>query len=146
MLAQLFVNGTGTLATISAYTITLFNNQVFYSLSYFILVFGFTYFYTAVIFQPQKMAENLQRQGGFIPGIRPGKETELYLGKVMSRLVFSGASFLGLIAVLPFILQAATGTQTLAIGGTSLLIVVAVAIDIAKQIESQLHVHEYDKV
>ncbi len=146
MIAQLFVNGTGMLATIAHKTITLFNNQLFYGVTYFLLVFGFTYFYTAVIFQPEKMAENLQRQGGFVPGIRPGKETELYLGKVMSRLVFSGALFLALIAVLPFILQAATGTQSLAIGGTSMLIVVSVAIDIAKQIESQLQVHEYDRV
>ena len=107
------------------------------------LVFGFTYFYTAIIFQPEKVAENLQRQGGFIPGIRPGKETELYLGKVMNRLVFSGATFLGLIAVLPFILQAATGMQALAVGGTSLLIVVSVAIDIARQIEAQITLHEY---
>ena len=131
------------LATISQFTITLFNNQFFYSSAYFLLVFGFTYFYTAIIFQPEKVAENLQRQGGFIPGIRPGKETEQYLGKVMNRLVFSGATFLGLIAVLPFILQAATGMQALAVGGTSLLIVVSVAIDIARQIEAQITLHEY---
>ena len=143
MIAQFFVNGSGMLATISQFTITLFNNQFFYSSAYFLLVFGFTYFYTAIIFQPEKVAENLQRQGGFIPGIRPGKETEQYLGKVMNRLVFSGATFLGLIAVLPFILQAATGMQALAVGGTSLLIVVSVAIDIARQIEAQITLHEY---
>ena len=145
VIAQYFANGTGRLADFSLVVVNLFNNQVFYSALYFLLVFGFTYFYTAVIFKPDKMAENLQRQGGFIPGIRPGKETEMYLGKIMGRLVFSGALFLGLVAVLPFILQAATGTQALAIGGTSLLIVVSVAIDIMKQIEAQVTLHEYDR-
>ncbi|PIT86158.1 MAG: preprotein translocase subunit SecY [Candidatus Magasanikbacteria bacterium CG10_big_fil_rev_8_21_14_0_10_43_6] len=145
MIAQFFINSAGLVGRIALFIVNIFQNQVFYSSLYFILVFGFTYFYTAVIFQPQKVAENLQRQGGFIPGIRPGKETEAYLGKIMNRLVFSGASFLGLIAVLPFILQAVTGTQALAIGGTSLLIVVSVAIDIAKQIEAQVTLHEYDR-
>lgn len=146
MVAQFFIGSVGTIGTIARWTVDLFNNQVFYSVLYFVLVFGFTYFYTAVVFQPQKIAENLQRQGGYIPGIRPGKETEQYIGKVMSRLLFSGAVFLGLIAVLPFILQAFTGTQALAIGGTSLLIVVSVAVDIAKQIEAQLTLHEYDRI
>lgn len=145
MIAQFFVNSGGLLGRVAVGTIQLFQNQTFYTISYFVLVFAFTYFYTAVIFQPNKVAENLQRQGGFIPGIRPGKETEQYLGKIMTRLVFSGALFLGMIAVLPFILQAVTGTQALAIGGTSLLIVVSVAIDIAKQIEAQLSLHEYDR-
>ncbi len=146
MIAQFFVGRAGWIGSAAQSTITLFQNQVFYSLSYFLLVFGFTFFYTAVIFQPQKIGENLQRQGGFIPGIRPGKETEKYLGKIMSRLVFWGALFLGIIAVLPFVLQGLTGTQTLAIGGTSILIVVSVAIDITKQIEAQLTLHEYDNV
>jgi len=146
VIAQYFAAGTGTMAGISLAVLNFFNNQTYYSILYFVLVFGFTYFYTAVIFKPDKMAENLQRQGGFIPGIRPGKETEEYLGRIMSRLVFSGALFLGLIAVMPFVLQAFTGTQALAIGGTSLLIVVSVAIDIAKQIEAQLTLHEYDRI
>jgi preprotein translocase subunit SecY len=145
MIAQFFVNTAGFIGKFAFFIVNVFQNQVFYSVFYFVLVFGFTYFYTAVIFQPEKVAENLQRQGGFIPGIRPGKETEIYLGKIMNRLVFSGASFLGIIAVLPFILQAVTGTQALAIGGTSLLIVVSVAIDIAKQIEAQVSLREYDK-
>ena len=146
MVAQFFVGREGWIGQAAQSIVTLFQNQVFYSVSYFLLVFGFTFFYTAVVFQPQKISENLQRQGGFIPGIRPGKETEKYLGKIMSRLVFWGALFLGSIAVLPFLLQGITGTQTLAIGGTSILIVVSVAIDIAKQIEAQLTLHEYDKV
>jgi preprotein translocase subunit SecY len=146
MIAQFFVNGTGFMARLSQATITLFNNQWFYGITYFLLVFGFTYFYTAVIFQPAKMAENLQRQGAFIPGIRPGKETEKYLQDTMSKLLFSGALFLGLIAVLPLIVIALTGSQSLVIGGTSLLIVVSVAIDAAKQIEAQVKMHEYDRV
>jgi len=146
MIAQFFVNGTGFMARASQAVITLFNNQWFYGITYFLLVFGFTYFYTAVIFQPQKMAENLQRQGAFIPGIRPGQETEKYLQITMSKLLFSGALFLGLIAVLPLVVKAFTGSQSLVIGGTSLLIVVSVAIDSAKQIEAQIKMHEYDRV
>ncbi len=146
MIAQFFVNGSGLSAKISMAVINLFNNQLFYAILYFLLVFGFTYFYTAVIFHPQKIAENLQRQGGFIPGIRPGKQTEEYLGKTMSRLIFVGALFLGIIAILPLILKAFTGSQSLVIGGTSLLIVVSVAIETAKQIDSQMEVHEYDRM
>jgi len=146
MIAQFFVNGTGFMASASRHVVALFNNQLFYGILYFLLVFGFTYFYTAVIFHPQKMAENLQRQGAFIPGIRPGKETEKYLQSTMSRLLFSGALFLGLIAILPLIVRAFTGSQSLVIGGTSLLIVVSVAIEMAKQIESQIKMHEYDRV
>ena len=146
MVAQFFVFGTGRVAWVAKNIIELFNNQLFYGIVYFLLVFGFTYFYTAVVFQPQKIAENLQRQGGFIPGIRPGKETVEYLGKTMNRLIFVGALFLGIIAVLPIIVQAATGTDSLVIGGTSLLIVVSVAIETAKQIESQLTMYEYDRV
>lgn len=146
MIAQFFVNGSGFMARVSQATIAIFNNQLIYGIIYFILVFGFTYFYTAVIFQPQKMAENLQQQGAFIPGIRPGKETEKYLQDTMSKLLFSGALFLGVIAILPLIVRALTGSQSLVIGGTSLLIVVSVAIDSAKQIESQIKMHEYDRV
>lgn len=146
LVSQYFINHAGIVGTIARHTISLFQNQLFYGVLYFLMVFGFTYFYTAVVFQPQKIAENLQRQGGYIPGIRPGKETEMYLSKIMGRLIFTGALFLGLIAILPLILQALTGTQSLAIGGTSLLIVVSVAIETAKQIDAQLTVHEYDRV
>lgn len=146
MIAQFFVNGTGWGANFAQHVVTLFNNQFFYAIAYFVLVFGFTYFYTAVIFQPQKIAENLQRQGGFIPGIRPGKQTEEYLAKTMNRIVFIGAFFLAAIAILPLVLRAFTGTQALAIGGTSLLIVVSVAIETAKQISAQVEIHEYDRM
>jgi len=145
IIAQFFVNGTGRLAHLASWVVTVFNNQLIYGIMYFVLVFGFTYFYTAIIFQPDKMAENLQRQGAFIPGIRPGKQTEEYLQKTMTRLVFSGALFLALIAVLPLTVQAITHTQSLVVGGTSLLIVVSVAIEITKQIEAQLTMHEYDR-
>ncbi len=146
VVAQFFVNGTGRSAVFAQQIVSLFQNQLFYGITYFLLVFGFTYFYTAVIFQPQKIAENLQRQGGFIPGIRPGKETEVYLSKTMTRLVFLGALFLSIIAVLPLLMQFLTNSQTLVVGGTSLLIVVSVAIESAKQIQAQLTMHEYTHI
>lgn len=115
-----------------------------YDSLYFILVFSFTYFYTAVVFQPNQIAENLQKQGGFIPGIRPGKQTADYLGYVTNRIMLAGAFFLGVIAILPNLVQRFTGVTTLIVGGTSLLIVVSVVIETVKQIESQLIVRDYE--
>ncbi len=147
VIAQFFVNSDVSIVARGANAlIRLFNNQVFYGIMYFVFVFGFTYFYTAVIFKPDKIAENLQRQGGFIPGIRPGKQTEEYLALTMKKLVFPGALFLGLIAILPLLVQFATQSQSLVVGGTSLLIVVSVAIETAKQIDAQLTMHEYDRI
>lgn len=147
LIAQFFVQAqTAWLANAAATVISLFQNQLFYGVIYFLLVFGFTYFYTAIIFHPQKMAENLQKQGGFIPGIRPGNETEKYLGQTMNRINLTGALFLSAIAVLPLLVQYFMGTQNLALGGTSLLIVVSVAIEISKQISAQLTMHAYDHV
>ncbi len=146
MIAQFFATNPGTGGSIARAVIAAFNNQLFYGFLYFFLVFGFTYFYTAVIFRPEKMAENLQRQGAFIANVRPGKETEKYLARVMNRLVFSGAFFLAAIAVLPLIVQAFTRSQILAVGGISLLIVVSVAIELAKQVEAQLTMHQYDRI
>ena len=147
LIAQFFVQAqTAWLANLAVATIRLFQNQLFYGIIYFLLVFGFTYFYTAIIFHPQKMAENLQKQGGFIPGIRPGTETEKYLGQTMNRINLTGALFLGVIAILPLLAQYFMGTQNLALGGTSLLIVVSVAIEISKQISAQLTMHAYDNV
>ncbi len=146
MISQFFVGHTGLLGEAARFTIRVFQNQTIYGILYFLSVFGFTYFYTAVVFQPQKMAENLQQQGAFIPGIRPGKETEMYLSKTMNRLVFAGALFLGVIAILPIAVQQFFGTQSLVIGGTSLLIVVSVAIETTKQIDAQVTMHEYDHV
>jgi len=147
MIAQFFLSSKAAwLSSAATKTIVLFQNQLFYGVIYFLLVFGFTYFYTAVVFHPQKIAENLQKQGGFVPGVRPGKETERYLQDTMRRINLVGASFLGLIAILPLLVQQFSGSQTFNIGGTSLLIVVAVAIETAKQIDSQMTMHEYDRV
>ncbi|MBM3204756.1 preprotein translocase subunit SecY [Candidatus Uhrbacteria bacterium] len=124
-------------------TITL-QNQWIYGILYFGLVVGFTYFYTAVVFHPDQIAENLQKQGSFVPGIRPGKPTAEYLQNIIQRITLGGALFLGAIAVLPLIAQGLTRSTTLALGGTSLLIVVSVVIESVKQIESQLTMREYD--
>jgi preprotein translocase subunit SecY len=133
-----------TVAHLATNVNTLFQNQVFYSSMYFILIVMFTYFYTAVVFDPIKISENLQKQGGYIPGIRPGKTTADYLYKIMNRITLAGALFLGAIAVLPFIVQGLTNIQTLQIGGTSILIVVSVVIETIKQIEGQLVMRDYE--
>ncbi len=128
------------------FIITWSQNQLVNGVFYFVLVVVFSYFYTGVVFHPERIAENLQRSGSFIPGIRPGKDTENYLRMVSNRILLAGALFLGTIAVLPLIVQAFStgGFQNIAIGGTSLLIVVSVAIETVKQIEAQLTVREYD--
>ncbi|MEA1926315.1 MAG: preprotein translocase subunit SecY [Patescibacteria group bacterium] len=122
----------------------LFANQAFYSFIYFVLVVLFTYFYTAVTFDPKNVAENLQRQGGFVPGIRPGVPTMEYLNHITNRITLSGAIFLGLVAILPFIVQGITGIRALSIGGTSILIVVSVVLESMKQIEAQLVMRDYE--
>lgn len=119
------------------------NNQVLYAAVYFLLVFVFTFFYTAVTFDPDAMSKNLQRTGAFIPGVRPGTHTSAYLGKLITRLTFTGALFLGVIAVLPMIMQILTQVQTLAIGGTALLIAVSVVIDIVRRVDSQVSLRQY---
>ncbi len=125
---------------------TLFTPQsLVYNLTYFFLVFGFTYFYTAIVFNPEKISEDLQKSGGFIPGIRPGKETEKYLSHVLSRLTLVGGIFLGLIAVLPTFFQGLVGTTNLAIGGTSILIVVMVALQIIREMEGELVMEKYER-
>lgn len=145
MLAQFFVGATTVwVAALAKFIINLFQNQIFYGAAYFILVFAFTYFYTYIIFHPQQIAENLQKQGGFIPGIRPGRHTSDYLQGTVNKILLAGALFLGLIAILPIIMQPLTGMQTLVIGGTSLLIVVSVVIETVKQINSQLTMRDYD--
>ncbi len=145
VIAQFFLNArTEILREIANGIIQLFQNQLFYGIVYFVMVFLFTYFYSAVVFHPDQVAENIQKQGGFIPGIRPGKNTSEYLGWITNRLLLLGASFLSLIAVLPLIVQQATGNPNLVIGGTSILIIVAVVIDSVKQIEAQLTMREYE--
>lgn len=119
-------------------------NMALYGTAYFILVFFFTYFYTAVTFDPDAISSNLQKSGGFVPGIRPGRPTADFLSHVITRITLVGAGFLGLIAVLPFAVQAATGIVTLSLGGTALLIVVSVVLEFMKQLEGKLVMREYE--
>lgn len=124
---------------------TIFNpTSVIYNTVYFLLVFGFTYFYTSIVFNPEKIAENLQKSGGFIPGIRPGSQTTKYLGGVLNRITLVGAAFLGLIAVLPSFFQNALGVANLAIGGTGILIVVSVVLEATRELEAQLVMKRYE--
>ncbi len=134
------------LAQTGNFIINAFNNKIVYGVLYFVFVFIFTYFYTAVIFKPEQIAENLQKRGSFIPGIRPGKATAEYLQTVSNHILLTGAVFLGAVAVLPVALQAfASGSSSaLVVGGTSLLIVVSVALETVKQIQAQLQVREYE--
>ena len=105
---------------------------------------AFTYFYTSIVFHPHQIAENLQKQGGFIPGIRPGKTTGEYLTNVSNRIMLAGALSLGAIAVLPLIIQPALGIATFAVSGASLIIIVSVVIETIKQVESQMTMREYE--
>ncbi len=114
-----------------------------YSICYFVLVFLFTYFYTAVTFDPEAIATNLQKSGAFIPGVRPGMATAEHLAKILTRTTFAGAIFLSFVAVLPLAMQSVTGDQRLAIGGTALLIVVSVVLDLIKKMDAQLSMREY---
>jgi preprotein translocase subunit SecY len=115
-----------------------------YNIVYFFMVVGFTFFYTMVIFQQQKIPENLQRQGAFIPGVRPGRNTEGYLQRVLNRITLIGAVFLGTVAVLPWIASLITGVNALQLGATSMLIVVGVAVDTMRQLEAQLMMRNYE--
>lgn len=118
-------------------------NQLLYGAIYFTLVFLFTFFYTAVTFDPDAIAKNLQRNGAYIAGIRPGEHTSEYLGNLITRLTLVGAGFLGLVAVLPIGMQMATGIAALAIGGTAVLIVVSVVLDLIRRVDAQLSLREY---
>jgi len=131
------------ISQISTFINSLLNNTWFYSALYFLLVFAFTYFYSAVTFDPEAISTNLQKNGAFIPGVRPGHSTAEYLSRILTRLTLVGAIFLGLVAMLPILLRGLTGVESLAIGGTSLLIVVSVAIDLVKQVDSQISMREY---
>lgn len=121
----------------------ILNNQFIYGSIYFILVFLFTFFYTAVTFDPDSVAKNLQRNGAYIPGIRPGTHTSEYLGGLITRLTFVGAGFLGFVAVLPIGMQVATGITALAIGGTAVLIVVTVVLDLIRRLDAQVSLRQY---
>lgn len=117
--------------------------SLLYGVLYFILVFLFTYFYTAVTFDPHALSENLQKNGAFIPGIRPGVSTSTYISKILNRITLLGAIFLGFIAILPLVMRAVTGISAIALGGTALLIVVSVILDLIKKVDAQISMREY---
>ena len=131
---------------LSRFLIQVFNNRWIYGIFYFFLVFVFTYFYTAVTFDPKAIADNIQKQGGFILGIRPGRPTSEFLYNILNRITLAGGLFLGAIAVLPLAVQAVFGITAFSLGGTALLIVVSVALETMKQINAQLVMREYENL
>lgn len=143
VLTYLGASGTGPLAQIATMLQTFPGSEIVYMIVYFVFVILFTYFFTAITFDPTQMANNLQRNGAFVPGVRPGQTTSEYIGRVITRITLVGAVFLGVIAVLPLVAQNLTGLTTLAIGGTALLIVVSVVLDIVRKIDAQLSLREY---
>ena len=144
MIFQFFTQSTvAVIGKVANFALTLLSNDWFYTSAYFVLVFFFTYFYTAVTFDPDSISTNLQKSGAFVPGVRPGEATSEYLSRILTRLTLVGALFLGTIAVLPLILRSLTGIQALAIGGTALLIVVSVVIDLIKKVDAQVSAREY---
>ncbi|MCX7996347.1 MAG: preprotein translocase subunit SecY [Patescibacteria group bacterium] len=135
-----------TIQGIAQWLVVAFNpNSVLYNIVYFGLVVAFTFFYTTVVFNPKKISEDIQKHGGFIPGVRPGSETREYLTRVVYRITAVGAVFLGAIAVSPVVLSAFTGISNLVIGGTGILIVVSVILETFKSIEAQLVMKSYDR-
>jgi preprotein translocase subunit SecY len=133
----------GVVQTISNLLAGFLANQWLYGAVYFMLVVVFTYFYTAVTFDPDALSTNLQKNGAFIPGVRPGQSTAIYISKILTRITLVGALFLGLMAVLPLVMRSLTGIASLAIGGTALLIVVSVVLDLVKKIDAQISMREY---
>jgi preprotein translocase subunit SecY len=130
---------------IGTFLTNVFNpNGVWYNVMYFLLVIGFTYFYTAITFNPKKIADEIQKYGGFIPGIRPGSATATYLNYILTRITLAGAIFLGLIAILPSIARQISGVSTLLVGGTGVLIVVSVVLETFKAMEAQLVMRNYE--
>lgn len=134
-----------TLASIANFFVNVFQpDSLIYNLVYFLLIIGFTYFYTAIVFNPEKIAEELKKYGGFIPGIRPGKPTSDYLQFILGRITLAGALFLGIIAILPAIARQITGVTTMMLGGTGILIIVSVILETSKQIEAMMVMRSYD--
>lgn len=129
--------------TVSSAILGVLANSWFYAIAYFLLVFIFTYFYTAVTFDPDQISTNLQKNGAFIPGVRPGKPTSEHIARILTRLTLVGALFLGFIAVLPLIMRGVTGITAVSVGGTALLIVVSVVIDLIKRVDAQVSIREY---
>ena len=120
-------------------------SSIIYNVVYFVLVIGFTYFYTAIVFNPVKISEEIQKYGGFIPGIRPGTPTASYLNYILTRITLAGAVFLGIVAVLPSLVQGVSNVATLTIGGTGVLIVVSVVLETARQFETMIVTRSYEK-
>lgn len=139
-LSAIGVAGTaGALAAYQAFSA----NPWWHGAVYFVLVIMFTYFYTSITFEPKRVADNLQKSGAFVPGVRPGRETETFIGNVVNRVTLPGALFLGFVAVIPFIVQGLTGITAILIGGTALLIVVNVVLDLIRKIDAQASLREY---
>lgn len=135
-----------TLQAVAKFLVVTFQpGSIVYSSLYFILVVAFTFVYTMIVFNPQKIAEEIQKNGGFIPGVRPGANTKAYLQQVIMKLTTVGAFFLGVIAIIPSVISAITGVTSLVVGGTSILIVVSVVLETLKTIESQVTSRNYDK-
>jgi len=147
MIANFFVSIPGWIGGVAQATVNLFNgNSPFYVISYFVLVVLFTYFYTAVTFDPKQISTNLQKMGGFIPGIRPGQPTADFLHYILNRVLLVGAIFLGVIAITPQVVGSFTGISAFSflVGGTSLLIAVSVILETVRQIKAQLQMREYE--
>jgi len=143
-----FLSGSGGIVGNVALAVgAFFANPWFYGITYFALVFSFTYFYTAVTFDPHSVASNLQKMGGFVPGIRPGDSTAHFINYILNRVLIIGALFLGSIAVMPSIVGGVTGVTAFGFftGGTALLIMVSVVLETIRQINAQLQMREYEK-
>jgi preprotein translocase subunit SecY len=144
MIANFFANSDNVIISrLASYVNNFIQSHTWYSIFYFLLVVLFTYFYTAITFDPKSIAENIQKQGGYIPGIRPGPMTAQFINYLLNRVTLVGALFLGLIAILPNIVQSVTGITAFTLGGTSILIIVSVILEVMKQIDAQLSMYEY---
>jgi len=136
----------GSLANLGSWILLNFHQGgLAYNITYFILVVGFTYFYTAVVFNPVKISDEIKKHGGFVPGIRPGSSTATYLNYILNRITLAGAIFLGIVAILPSIVQSITGITNVILGGTGILIVVSVILETSKQIESMVVMRSYER-
>lgn len=148
LLGQALLKNSNQMVASFAYQLTKIFSQTStsYIIFYFILVLAFTFFYASVVFKPHDVADELRKSGGFMPGIRPGIATEKRLQFLLNRVVLIGAMFLGLIAVVPSIIQKMTGVTSLTIGGTSVLIVVSVILELTRKIENVVQMHHYEKL
>jgi preprotein translocase subunit SecY len=147
MIGNFLINSSNpVLHGIAQFLVSMFNNPTIYTITYFFLVFIFTFFYTFVSFDPQQISDNIQKQGGFILGIRPGRPTAEYLYSILNRIPLVGGLFLGAIAVLPLIVTRVLELNAFTIGGTALLIAVSVILETKRQIDSQIVMREYENI